>query len=415
MNELWRRGLNFSRTKYKIVSGNTFAPHVRADFKASVPRAIIESFGHGKPEVALVEISSQDKKILRIKNLHKNGYSRIISFKGEKELKNPLVRLLDVKSKEDARSRNDATSFIPECTSTPRPTPIYVFNTASGILVGGHYKKEVLIKNPPYDATNLAALGLYLAEGGKTVASFTNTWPQAINEVLSYLESFFDLDREDIFATICCNTRANKKALEEFWAAETGICNFSKSLHINKNVKSHHGILELHFCSQVLKEIILGIIRNMSDENLASLPFLRGFLSGDGSPTLQTKYSITHHIVFNRAERSFNEKLAKSAFASYNAKIVSGSRIVLYTSWNMNKGLLLNDAYRFNPPNRLKFAKHFLSLPKTSVVRDREVSNYKRKFFPKIVNEFLSFQKLLLDSELVSENEFRRVSDEILH
>ena len=57
----------------------------------------------------------------------------------------------------------------------------------------------------------LEVVGLYIAEGGKTAASFTNSWPEAINCILLFFERFFGLQRETIKASICCNTKLKNK------------------------------------------------------------------------------------------------------------------------------------------------------------------------------------------------------------
>ena len=50
---------------------------------------------------------------------------------------------------------------------------------------------------------------------------------------------------------------------------------------------------------------VLNLIKKLDFTN--NLEFINGFLSGDGSPILQNKYCITHHIVFNPNEKVFNK------------------------------------------------------------------------------------------------------------
>ena len=190
---MWNRGLNFSAAKYKILGNNTFQPHVRSSNQISIPRIILERFSLMGNDVALVEIEDAAKRtvVKRIKKLSKSGKSKIISFKAEKSIANPIVRVLNILSEENALSRTSTEHdsirhFTPKYTNKGEGgTPIYVFDSGESVIIGGYYKKDIEAKTKiAFNDADLSAIGLYMAEGGKTAASFTNSWPAAINPIL---------------------------------------------------------------------------------------------------------------------------------------------------------------------------------------------------------------------------------------
>jgi len=79
------RGLNFSKSKYVIADENSFMPHIRSSFRASIPFPILNkfSFDYNKKNIALVSILSNGVETLRIKGLARNGNSLTISLKKE--------------------------------------------------------------------------------------------------------------------------------------------------------------------------------------------------------------------------------------------------------------------------------------------------------------------------------------------
>ena len=398
-------GLNFSQTKYKLLNDFSFIPHIRSDGSSSIPYNILDSFDCEDPGVAFLKIYDLNKKSFRfrIKKLSHNGNSNIISLKAERKFKGIKIDVLDVKSEDEVLKREDS-DFLRMVPKFTKFTPIYVFDYGTFYFIGGYYKKDIFVRKKILsDKLLYSFLGLYFAEGGKTAASFTNSWPEAINIVLDFIEKNFSIKREDIGATICCNPKlkSKKKQLEKFWTDKTGISNFFRSLHLNKNVISPQGILELYFSSEILKEIFLSLITN--------LDFINGFLSGDGSPILQNKYSVTHHIVFDPKNSIY--KQCNRLFSNYKSGMINNNRFVIYSNWNQNLFLLLNGAYSFSPMKRFRFLKYFLSLPKTKPNKSYEVKKLHKEF--KELNFYLiNFYKSLVDYGVYSKNEIEEFISE---
>lgn len=378
-------GINFSQTKYRLLDDLTFIPHIRSNNTASIPYSIVDKFDYNETNVALLRVYYEDSSKLRIKKLHLNGNSLVVSLKAEKKLKNIKLQVIDIKSEKEllGRKNNDFIRYIPKFTSGR--TPIYLFDYDPYYVIGGYYKKDILIKkNLLKDETLPFVLGLYLAEGGKINATFTNSWPEAINIVLDFVENNFNISRGLVCTSICCNAhlKSKKSELEKFWTEKTGVRNFFNNLHINKNVKSPQGILELYFGSQIIKELFVNLSYKL-DLN-QNFKFINGFLSGDGSPILQNKFCVTHHIVFDSQKKNYNKY--KEIFKGYKTGVINGNRFVLYTNWDQNLELLMNGAYSYSPMKRFKFLKYFLSLPKTKL----------NKHLTKIKGLFEEFKNLRL-------------------
>ena len=411
MNYRRKNGLNFLQTKYKLLDKNKFMPHIRSDGNASIPYIIVDSFRNKNPEIALIKIFNKENNLsFRIKQLKYNGNSHIISLKAEKDIKNIEIEVLSIKTKKEALYRKDSglLKFIPKFTK--KFTPIYIFNYNKNYIIGGHYKKDIIVnKKLLKDRLLYYSLGLYLAEGGKTKSSFTNSWPEAINIILNFIENNFNIKRGKINASICCNSnlKNKKEELKKFWKDKTGINNFFRSLHINKNVKSPQGILELYFNSEILKELFINLIKKLDFTN--NLEFINGFLSGDGSPILQNKYSVTHHIVFDPKNSIY--KQCNRLFSNYKSGMINNNRFVIYSNWNQNLFLLLNGAYSFSPMKRFRFLKYFLSLPKTKPNKSYEVKKLHKEF--KELNFYLiNFYKSLVDYGVYSKNEIEEFISE---
>jgi len=362
-------GLNFLQTRYKLLGNFSFIPYIRSNYNASIPYSIIDSFNKDTAKVALLKIYDLDSDVakFRIKKLHNAGNSKVVSLKAERKIKNMVVKVLDITSQKNLlkRESNGILEFLPQFTS--KNTPIYVFDYDSkNYFAGGYYKKDFFINKDLLNEKFLHSfLGLYLAEGGKTAASFTNSSLEAINLVLSFIENNFKINREDISASICCNPnlKSRKKSLELFWTDKTGISRFFNNLHLNNNVRSPQGIGQLYFSSEILKDLFVGLIRNLDVGN--NIDFMNGFLSGDGSPLLQTKYSITHHIVFDPKRDIFGNLRYQNLFDRFNLRFINKNRLVLYPTWDQNLFLLLNGIYSFTPLKRFRFIKYFLALPRT--------------------------------------------------
>jgi len=408
------RGLNFLQTKYKILGNLTFIPYIRSNGRTSIPYRILDSFSNKNPEVVFVKIYSSDEIFnFRIKKLYYEGNSHTISLKNERKLKNIKIEVLDVKSEADLLKRNnsDISKFLPQFTN--RSTPIYVFDYGSFYFVGGYYKKDCFIrKDLLQNRLFYSFLGLYLAEGGKTAATFSNSWPEAINCVLDFIEHNCGINRKGIRANICCNSnlKSKKKELEKFWVDKTGICKFFRSLHINKNIKSPQGVLELYFNSQVLKELLLSLIKKLNFNK--NFDFINGFLSGDGSPILQNKYCLTHHIVFDPKRSLFNKNQYKNLFIDYKSNFINNNRLVIYANWDQNLYLSINRLYSLSPMKRFKFVKYFLSLPRTKVD-----NIYKKKLIKehKMNKDYLSsFYKSLVDYNIYDEEEIEKFISKVL-
>ena len=402
-------GINFSQTKYKLLDNLTFIPHIRSNNTASVPHSIIDNFGYKNQSVALLKIYNKNFSKLRIKKLHLVGNSQIISLKAEKELKNIKIQVVDIKTEEELLGRNKKLiKYLPKFTS--RKTPIYFFEYGSYYLIGGYYKKDILVKKNTLQYENLfPALGLYLAEGGKIDATFTNSWPEAINVVLDLVEENFNISRESVCASICCSSslKSKKKELEEFWTKKTGVKNFFNNLHINKDIKSPQGVLELYFGSQIIKELFVNLSYKLDlDKNFE---FINGFLSGDGSPILQNKACITHHILFDSNKKNY--KRYKGIFNKYKNGLINKNRLVLYTNWSQNLELLDNGVYSYSPKKRFKFLKYFLSLPKTKLNKDSlEILNL-HKEFNRLKNYLTEFYGSL--SEIYDKNKINQFVEEL--
>lgn len=405
----WKRGLNFSTTKYTITGETEFSPYVHSSFRAAIPRQILEKF-NGVKEVVLAHIREKEGTLesLRIKRLSNQGNSFTISLKKEKKFKDPVIRIIDIKSEKEALDRTSQRlsikNFVPLKTANPYggSTPIYLFNHNNSLVIGGYYKKDLITNDKiEFNSKTSAALGMYLAEGGKRDATFTNSWPDAINLILDFVEETFNFDRTKIKASICCNPslKGKKRQLERFWQEQTGIANFAKVLHLNKNSKLPQGTLQLYFCSQTLKEILINMINNLKNYDFDKLSFLRGLLSGDGSPILQTKYTITHHIVFDPKTKFWYKPFFNEIDMS---KRICEHKIVLYPSWNQNMELLSNDIYKYNPQNRVKFLKRFLNLPAT-LKSDKDLSNLKQE--QKRLNKNLrEIYNSLVDVKILNKN-----------
>lgn len=379
-----KAGLNFLQTKYKLLDKSSFVPYVRLNGQASIPYTIIDSFGNHSREVAFLKIYDTDRGDFkfRIKKLYTQGNSRIVSLKSERKIKNIKIEVLNIDSQKNLlkRRRLGVLKFLPQFTS--KNTPIYVFDYDSkSYFVGGYYKKDFFInKKVLEDKLFYSFLGLYLAEGGKTAATFTNSWPEAINLVLYFIENNFSIKREHIRAAICCNyhLESKKKELEQFWGDKTGIHTFFRNLHLSKNVKSPQGILELSLNSQTLKELFLNLIRKLDVRN--NLDFINGFLSGDGCPILQNKYCITHHIVFDPKRDIFGKSKYSDLFTNFKFNFINKNRLVLYTNWDKNLFLLLNGIYSFSPMKRFKFLKYFLLLPRTKLNENYEIDKLRKEY-----------------------------------
>ncbi len=372
-------GINFSQIKYKLLNNSTFIPHIRSDGTSSIPYTILDRFIYELPAVALLKIYTERNFNLRIKKLHLVGNSFIISLKAERNFKNIKIQVLNIKSKKKLLDRKnvDFVKYIPKFTS--KKTPIYIFDDDSSYVIGGHYKKDILVKKEILQDKNIPlVLGLYLTEGGKIDATFTNSWPEAINVVLNFVERNFSIPRKKVLVSICCNPnlKSKKSELEHFWTEKTGITNFFKNLHFNKNVRSPQGILELYFSSKIIKEIFVNLCYKLDlDKNFK---FIDGFLSGDGSPILQNKACITHHILFDSKAKNYDKY--KRIFEGYKFGLINKNRFVIYTNWEQNLELLMNGAYLHSPMKRFRFLKYFLSLPKTKIVNNKDVIKLRNEF-----------------------------------
>ncbi|MBN3037038.1 MAG: hypothetical protein JW834_01190 [Candidatus Diapherotrites archaeon] len=410
MKEGWERGLNFSQVNYKILDKNSFEAYLRSDLRCTIPREILETFDISKLKspVALVAIrdTRSNEEVLRIKKIYKSSNSYTISLKAERRLHKPTIELIEIKSEESILSRStfpdSPLSYLPS--HTAGGTPIYSFAFGKKLVVGGYYKKDLLFENIlKFNDDILSALGLYFAEGGKTAASFTNSWPDAINCVLSFIEKQMSIDREDVKATIYCNPslKDKQKKLEEFWSSKTGISNFAPKLHFGKNSTSPQGTLELYFCSEVVKEFLVSLMDSLPGMTVPKGALLDGVLSGDGSPIQSTKYSIVHQLPVDRKNPK-NERFIKWLFADFKAKKVTPSKFNIYAPWEQNKRLLFDGAYTFNTINQLRFAKRFLGLPKTqlNIEGDRQLKNFRSKDYPAMLRSLLDHYRQLVDLEL---------------
>jgi len=436
----WKDGLNFGVAKYQIIETNTFVPYVHSNWKATIPIKILRNFINQKPSnlVALLKITDNatGKVIMRIKKLSRNGQSLIFSLEEEKNVKEPVIEVLDIKSEEECISRPNLSKLnkvIPTIAVLPshtlshsfpyknykKLTPLYIFEHENNLYCKTRYgRKNLILKNEiTLDERLATAIGLYFAEGGKTAASFTNSQPSMINPILDFIEEMTNVKRKDVSASIYCHPSlaAKKKNLEDFWSATTGITRFSSNLHLSKNSRSPCGTLELKFCSKILKEFLCGLLKLAFNAPQLIEPknLVRGISSAEASPIRQTKTFITHHITLNKHNwkvefdfiNTFTSRLGIKicrvpASLSKNSKQIHA---VVYGNWSTNLKLLLLDLYRFNVFNREKFAREFLSLPQTKlfmefeegdVITGREILHGKR---------ISIFEKLgLLTSEQIS-------------
>jgi hypothetical protein len=382
-------GLNFSRAKYDILNNNTFVPHVRSNFQAAVPIKMLDNFNAKKfkDPVALVRIKSDNLESFRLKKLSKASNSLIISLKAEKREQNLQIAILDIRPAQELQARTKpiiikskvkTTSIFPKFTkrcSWPNEeqrdiSPIYLLHYNSKIYAGIRLSRKDLILDKEINLNESAgaAIGLYFAEGGKIAPSFTNSQPTIINMVLEFLERISNIKRKDLKANINCNKdqKYRKRDLEKFWAAQTGIKNFNK-LHIGEKVKSPVGVLELNLGSKLLKEFMCGLFTVALKSEDSRIGLIQGILSGDGSPILQHKNYITHHIATDKNHISFQQTFIEELFNDKISTIkkVHAGKIVLYNNWETNYNFLFLDPYKFNIFNRKKFAKQFLNLPTT--------------------------------------------------
>ena len=402
------RGLNFSQRKCKIINKSTFIPYLRSNGFSSVPYELLD-FKEIDPEIILIKVDdlSLGKNNYRIKKLHSQGGSKVISLKAERKIKNLQLEIIEADSKENLlnRDKNDFLRFLPRYTK--KGTPIYAFDFGTHYFLGGHYKKDIFVnKNLSNDKLFYYFLGLYFAEGGKIDASFTNSWPESINLVLNFIENNFSIKRKNVSVSICCNSnlKPKKENLEKFWTDKTGVCNFFRNLHINKNVKSPQGILQLYFSSKILKELFVNLIKKLDVSN--NLDFINGFLSGDGCPILQNKWCITHHIVFDSKKDIFGKKRYCDLFNNFKFNFINKNRLVLYTNWDQNLFLLMNGAYSFNPMRRFKFLKYFLELPKTQGNRNDKV-NQLSKEYKNLKIDLTNFYKSLVSYKVYTNDEMK--------
>jgi len=401
-----RAGINFLQTKYKILDDFIFTPYIRSNGYASIPYLILDKFDYDTTSVALLKIFYDGGYKLRIKKLHPNGNSFIISLKAERKFKNIKIQVLGIKPHEKLLDRKniDFLDYLPKFTK--KNTPIYVFDLKSSYLIGGHYKKDILVKKSLLNDENIyPVLGLYLNEGGKIDATFTNSWPEAINLVLNFVERNFNIPRNTVLASICCNPKikSKKTELENFWRVKTGVQNFFKNLHLNKNVRSPQGILELYFASKVIKEIFVNLSYKLNFHK--NFRYIDGFLSGDGSPILQNKFCITHHILFDSKKENYDKY--QKIFGGYKYRLINKNRFVIYTNWEQNLELLINEAYSYSPMKRFKFLKYFLSLPKTKKTKNiyilelhnelKKNKNRLKRFYGLLASKYKIYNKNEMD------------------
>lgn len=376
------------RAKYKLIDSKTFTPHIRSNFQAAVPIKILNYFRVDtlKEPVALIKIKSDNSESFRIKKLSKASNSLIISLKAEKALQNPQIEILEIKSAKELQTRTEpivtnnklrTISAFPQYTkkcSWPDEnqvvSPIYLFPYNSKVYSGIRLSRKDLIFTEELELNELlgATVGLYFAEGGKIAPSFTNSQPKIINTVLNFLEQVSNIKRKDLRATINCNKyqASQEKSLKEFWTVQTGIENFNK-LHIGKHVKSSVGILELNLGSKLIKDLMCSLFTTALELESSKIGLIQGILSGDGSPILQHKNYITHHIATDKNHIKFQQEFIRELLQSRISSIkkVNNGKIVLYNNWETNYNFLFLDPYKFNIFNREKFAEQFINLPST--------------------------------------------------
>ncbi|MDI6825984.1 MAG: hypothetical protein QMD36_02175 [Candidatus Aenigmarchaeota archaeon] len=397
----WRNGLNFGQAKYEVIDRDTFIPYIRSDFRAVIPFEILIDFTEQRRNdlVALLKITDRvsKKSNIRVKKLCRSGESLSFSLEKERNLKDIIVKVLSIKTVQDCVNRMSSNSreniptlsILPSHTSnysfpyqnSKRVTPIFAFELEDAVYCISHFgwKNIIFKKEIMPDELTALAIGLYFAEGGKVTASFTNSSPKIINVMLDFIEQYSNIERDKINARIYCHTRLQnkKKNLEEFWYSQVGISNYGSKLHLSENSRSPCGTLELNFCSQILKNLLCGLIKKAFDDPLTFDPknIIRGIFSGDGCPIQQTKYFICHHITLDKnywkSQFDFIDKLISrhgiqlKTVPSNPNKIKDQIRAVIYSNWYTNMYFMFLDPYRFELINREKFARRFLSLEKT--------------------------------------------------
>lgn len=424
-----KRGLNFSVSKYKVLNNKTFVPHIRSNLETSIPLVILNNFSFNKDKnpVALIKIISDKNGFMRIKKLMKDGKSLTISLKNEKNIPNIKIEVLNIKDAHILQKRKivpkgkkiNVNSIIPSftqhcslpCKKLTKISPIYLFDhyqdTIAGIFMGRkdiRFKKEFRL-----DELACSAMGLYESEGGKINGSFTNSQPKMINIILEFIEKVSNVNRKNLTASINCNYEmaSKKKNLEKFWKEQTGIEKFQNKLHLGKMNRQPQGVLQIYFGSQVLKEFMCGMLKLVfNNKNVDNIAILRGILSGDGSPILQTKSYITHHIATDKKHIEFQEKLIRKICAEKisNIKNKNNKKIILYNNWETNLEFLFSDPYRFNKFNRLKFVRQFLNLKATrefikiktgNIMKGKEIAHGKKSFIRPLINSnFITLKQI---------------------
>ncbi len=382
------RGLNFGNQKYKIINENEFIPHICSDRRITIPIQILKKFplkSYDK-SICIVKIINKSKSNIRIKKINaRNKKNFSISFEKEINFVDPKVKIIDIISEQDALKRDPhkelnkvaISSLIPQTTGL---TPIYIYKlNNSKIIVGGYYKKDIIFNTYiHFNELTLSALGLYYAEGGKTTSSFSNSYPRAVNIILDFIEDVSNIKRRDIRASIYTNLKLKKKEknLEKFWTEQTGIEDFRK-IHLSKNSKSPCGTLDFKFGGEVSRIIFLNLIKHISNQIVNPINLIRGIFSGDGSPVLHNKTTLTHHLSLSKENKEEEFKFIETMLNKINIKIKKGfykttTKAIIFSDWPGNIDLLFFDLYRFNPPNRLIFANKFLNMSQTKALLNLE-------------------------------------------
>jgi hypothetical protein len=410
----WERGLNFGRARYHIINTGTFIPYIHSDQKATIPIEILKNFVDQKSSdlIALLKITDRTtgRNAVRIKKLCRNGQSLAFSLEKERNTKEPVVEVLDIKSEQECLSRlneefldlseNIPTLYVLPSYTLSRSFPYQTYQKVAALFVFGHqdnlycetcygWKNIITKKGIMPDELMAAVIGLYFAEGGKTAASFTNSQPIMINTMLDFIEETTNVRRSDVSASIYChpNLVGKKRNLENFWSLETGITKFSSNLHLSEKSTSPCGTLELKFSSVILKEFLCGLAKMVYNKPFVveAKSVIRGIFSAEASPTKQTKTCLTHHITLDRHNWNiqfdfinvFASRLGiKLATVPTNPSCDSRQvHAVANADWMTNLKMLLLDVYLYNLFNRKKFARQFLSLPKTKLFLELEESD----------------------------------------
>lgn len=377
------RGLNFGNKRYKVIDDRTFKPFICCDKRITIPAEILRNFplkDYDK-SICIVKIKNNTEENIRIKKINKrclNNYS--ISFKKEKNMKNSRVEIINIISEEEALKRKQKmnSSKVPILSIIPKTTgltPIYTYQLDKlKTIIGGYYKNDIIFKNEiEMNERTSSVVGLYFAEGGKTYTSFSNSYPQAINLILDFIEDISNIKKNHIKASIGCNPKLKEKEsnLKEFWAYHTGIENFTK-IHICKNSKSPCGTLDFKFGGEIFRHIFLEIFKMILKQQIKfdSEGLVKGIFSGDGSPIQQNRTCLTHNISLSKKNKEFDFKIVEKSTKDLNLKpkkyFYKGiTKAMIYSSWIENLELVFMDIYKFNPLNRLVFAKRFFNLPQT--------------------------------------------------